>query len=160
MTDQPKFDELGTLARTLYGEARSLGRAGMEDVSSVVMNRHDLARQGLVTWWGRDVTQICLRSANGWAQFSCWNPTDLNRAKLFSVTETDLHFALALEIARAALDGEIDDRTNSADHYCTPAVADRTSWAKGRQPVYRTDGHWFFRLYSEAGELIHVLEPE
>ena len=43
---------LDTLARTLWGEARGEGRAGMQAVANVIRNR--AARPG---WWGRSVVQ-------------------------------------------------------------------------------------------------------
>ena len=124
-----------TLARTVWGEARGEGRRGMAAVASVILNRAKHPR-----WWGRDVVSVCLKP---W-QFSVWNPDDLNRRLLLAVDESNAQFRTALEIADQALNGELEDETNNADHYHTHAV--KPLWSQGRKPVASIGNHRFFRI--------------
>lgn len=138
------MSDIDTLARTIWGEARGEGVAGMEAVAAVIMNRvnADLGNDGKPDWWGEGVEGVCRKP---W-QFSCWLLDDPNLDKLLSVTSKDPWFAHAIEIAKRAIKGELEDPTNGASHYCTAAVADKTAWAKGKTPVARIGAHLFFRL--------------
>lgn len=124
---------LDTLARTLWGEARGEGRAGMQAVANVIANR--AARPG---WWGRSISEVCLRP---W-QFSCWLPNDPNREKLRRVTEKDAAFGQAMEIAAKALAGGLGDLTCGATHYHAVDIA--PAWAKGRTPCVIIGRHAFY----------------
>jgi len=128
-------NERDVLARTLWAEARGEGRHGMQAVANVIMRRVAFPR-----WWGRDVIGVCQAP---W-QFSSWNPDDVNRAKLLAVTESDPQFRVALELAELALAGELNDLTNSADHFHTHAVS--PAWSVGVEPVAVLGNHRFFRL--------------
>ena len=124
------------LARTIYGEARGEGLAGMEAVASVVMNR-------TVTggWWGDDVISVCLKP---W-QFSVWNAGDPNRALILSKEpgSGDPNFDMAYSVAGRAMAGELVDRTNGATHYHTRSVA--PGWAANEIPVAEIGGHVFYK---------------
>ncbi|WP_341703854.1 cell wall hydrolase [Ferrovibrio sp.] len=124
---------LDVLARTLWGEARGEGAAGMQAVACVILNR--AARPG---WWGRSVAEICLKP---W-QFSCWLPDDPNRAKLEAVTGDDPAFAEARRIAGAALGGTLADYSFGATHYHTVSTA--PGWARGRTPCAVIGRHAFY----------------
>ena len=50
-------------------------------------------------------------------QFSCWNKTDPNRAKIESVGRDNRNFQSCLRIARRALAGTLKDPTVGATHY-------------------------------------------
>lgn len=121
------------LARTIWGEARGEGAAGMAAVAAVIMNR--AKRPG---WWGRDVRSVCQAK---W-QFSCWNANDPNRAKLLSVGPVDKAFAAALDIAELAVRGLPPDPTAGATHYHTRAVS--PAWAKGKTPCAMIGAHLFY----------------
>lgn len=138
------MSDVDILARTIFGEARGEGVAGMEAVAAVIMNRvnADLGHDGKPDWWGEGVEGVCRQRY----QFSCWNLDDPNRDKLCTVTSRDPWFHHAIEIAKRAIKGELPDPTKGANHYCTAAVADKTAWAKGRTPVAKIGGHWFFKL--------------
>ena len=137
-----KVMEIDVLARTIYGEARSEGQAGMEAVAHVVLNRVRIARlNGERYWWGHDIITVCQMPY----QFSCWNPGDPNRAKLMAVDETDIHFATCLRIARRAVYGGLgDDPTFGANHYHTIHVA--PAWSRGQTPTVQIGAHVFFKL--------------
>lgn len=124
-----------TVARTLWGEARGEGVAGMVAVACVILNRAKRPR-----WWGSNVEQVCRKPY----QFSCWLEDDPNRAKLLAVTEADPAFRQALLIADEVVSGRLKDVTNGADHYHTRGVA--PVWSKGKTPCAEIGVHRFFRL--------------
>jgi len=128
-------NHIDTMARTLWGEARGEGRAGMEAVASVIMNRVNDPRR-----WPNDVTGVARQP---W-QFSAWNANDPNLPRMQRVTDSDPQFRIALDIARNAINGTLQDRTNGANHFHTHAV--RPSWSRGVTPVAMIGGHRFFRL--------------
>ncbi|WP_284618654.1 cell wall hydrolase [Aquabacterium humicola] len=139
----PDDEAIDVLARTMYGEARGEGRAGMEAVAHVVCNRVDAAR-----WWGGSVIEVCRKP---W-QFSCWNANDPNRRRLLEVSAADASFALAVDIAARVhaahrkADGSRArlDTTEGATHYYAPARVRRPRWAQGLVPCARIGGHDFF----------------
>lgn len=118
-----------TLARTIWGEARGESMRGRLAVAHVVLNR--LARPG---WWSRhegdgipdDTIQAVCRDPY---QFSCWNATDVNRAKLLDVGFDDAAFRECFAIACLATTGAegFRDPTAGATHYHHRDIA--PSWA-------------------------------
>lgn len=129
-------DPADILARTLWGEARGEGTGGMYAVACVVLNR--AARPG---WWGNSIASVCQAPA----QFSCWNASDPNRAKLLAVTAADPQFAAAQKIAAAATQGTLLDITEGADHYYAAAIP-APAWAKGRTPTIQIGRHLFYAI--------------
>lgn len=133
---------LDLLARTLWGEARGEGRAGMEAVAHVVYNR--IAAR---SWWGRDVAAVCRKP---W-QFSCWNANDPNRGRLLQLNAGDTDFRIACLAARAVADAEAtgqrgaSDPTQGATHYYAPDRVAAPRWALGRAPCARLGRHLFFK---------------
>lgn len=125
------------LARTLWGEARGEGSAGMQAVANVVMNR--AARGG---WWGDDIIGVCQKPY----QFSCWNKDDPNYRQLLAVDGRDLYFATAQRIARRAVYGRLDDITGGADHYHAAGIS--PYWAQGQKPCAVIGNHIFYVLKS------------
>lgn len=135
-----KMLEVDILARTLWGEARGEGAAGMQAVASVILNRARIARERGGFWWGGDVIQVCQKPY----QFSCWNRADPNFQKLQAVDERDLYFATALRVARRALAGTLDDNTNGGTHYHAASI--QPYWARGENPVAVIGRHVFYRI--------------
>jgi N-acetylmuramoyl-L-alanine amidase len=129
-------ETIDTLARTIWGEARGEGPAGMAAVASVILNRAALPR-----WWGHDVVSCCRHPL----QFSCWNADDPNRAKLLAVSGVDPSYDVADAIARLAIVGHLNDTTHGADSYYAQG-SDMPPWAKGQSPVAAIGRHLFFRL--------------
>jgi Cell Wall Hydrolase len=125
--------EIDLLARTLYGEARGEGAAGMEAVACVVMNRVDTGR------WGRAISQVCLANK----QFSCWNADGNNRRALLRANAGDAAFASALEIATRAQARALADSTFGATHYHATGIA-LPNWALGQTPCLRLGKHVFY----------------
>src|SRR5688500_14939750 len=99
--------EIDVLARTLWGEARGEGSGGMQAVAGVVLNRLAVSRRKGKLWWGNDVIGICQKPY----QFSCWNKNDPNFGKASGVDARNIHFAVALRIARGAVEGRLGDMT-------------------------------------------------
>lgn len=126
------------LARTLYGEARGEPARGQEAVAAVVVNRVRRARERGGYWWGGTIVEVCLRP---W-QFSCWNETDPNRARILAVGPEDRRFAACVRIARRAAAGVLADPTDGATHY--HVLGREPLWAVGRQPSAAIGRHRFY----------------
>lgn len=136
--------EEDTLARTLWGEARSEGYSGMLAVAATIMNRvnTDLNNDKKPDWWGEGVVEVCTKP---W-QYSCWNANDPNLPKLKAVTTADVSFKKAVEIAIEAIKKGriIPDPTFGATHYVVDTYVDKTAWTKGRKPLVKIGRHVFY----------------
>jgi spore germination cell wall hydrolase CwlJ-like protein len=132
--------EIDVLARTIFGEARGEPVEGQEAVASVVLNRVAIAQKRGKYWWGDTVIAVCQKPY----QFSCWNRGDPSYRKLVQVDESDRHFALAKNIAAAAVEGRLKDRTKGATHYHADYVS--PYWARGETPVRIIGRHLFYAL--------------
>lgn len=131
---------IDVLARTLWGEARGEGSAGMEGVACTILNRVARAEKEGGFWWGNTIVQVCQKPY----QFSCWNRSDPNYKILQAVDESDLYFASALRVARRAVAGTLSDSTNGATHYHADYIT--PYWAKGEKPCARIGRHVFYCL--------------
>ena len=128
------------LARTLWGEARGEGEAGMRAVAFVVLNR--AARHN---YWGANVTEICRKPY----QFSCWNSDDPNLHRLLVVSLDDPQFRQALDIATAMLSDArglvpAEDPTNRATHYHARGLPRPPWWTVGHTACARIGRHIFY----------------
>lgn len=128
------------LARTLWGEARGEGTAGLQAVANVVLNRVAVAERKGKFWWGNNIIQVCQKPY----QFSCWNRSDPSFRKLQAVDERNLYFATSLRLARRATVGALPDLTNGATHYHADYVS--PYWAAGEAPCARIGRHIFYKL--------------
>lgn len=137
-------NDIETLARTLYGEARGENRQGKIAVACIVLNR--IKRKKMCGWRdinGYKVATIAATCLKPW-QFSCWNKNDPNRKKIINVTLDDKKFAECYEIAQAACDDLLEDITKGATHYYNPKACTQPSWAKGKAPCVVIGHHLFF----------------
>jgi len=136
------YDEItvDVLARTLWGEARGQGSAGLQAVANVVLNRVKVADEKGKFWWGNNIIQVCQKPY----QFSCWNRSDPNFRKLQAVGEDNLYFATCLRIARRAVMGGLDDLTLGATHYHADHI--KPYWAHGQTPTITIGNHIFYTL--------------
>lgn len=132
--------EIDLLARTIWGEARGEGTAGMQAVACVVMNRLDMARKAGGFWWGDTITDICRKPY----QFSVWNKDDPNRAPAVRIDKNNAVFRAALRIARRAIYGELPDATKGATHYHRIGIT--PLWTHKEKPVEVIGMHIFYRL--------------
>lgn len=132
--------EIDVLARTIFGEARGEPIEGMEAVACVVMNRVRISEIKGRYWWGNGVIGVCQKPY----QFSCWNRSDPSYQRLINVTDSNIHFATCLRIARRAVIGALNDNTNGATHYHADYIF--PYWAKGEAPVKTIGAHIFYQL--------------
>lgn len=131
---------IDTLARTIWGEARGEGAAGMQAVAAVILNRFAIAKKSGGYWWGHDLISICRKPY----QFSCWNENDPNFQKLQAVDSRDLSFATALRLARRAATTGLTDPTGGATHYHAAGVS--PYWARNEKPCAVLGRHIFYKL--------------
>jgi spore germination cell wall hydrolase CwlJ-like protein len=121
--------------RTIYGEARGEGAAGMDAVAFVLLNRLSDGR------WGKTLAAVCLAAF----QFSCWNTADPNRVAMAKLEDGDP----ALDQAREALScaGSGVDPTLGATHYVTAAVLEQgaPAWVSGATRTVQIGNHVFFK---------------
>jgi len=75
-------------------------------------------------------------------QFSCWNASDPNRAKIQRVDQTDRVFRICVRIARRAVAGVLEDPTQGATHYHARTIL--PSWAKALEPSAEIGNHLFY----------------
>lgn len=104
--ENPLDDALTCLARTIYWEARGEEDAGIEAIANVVMNR--LGHEGFPDTLCEVVKQGLEQGA---CQFSWWCdglPDDAQEEEAYSV---------AKEIARKALNKQVQDRTGGAFYF-------------------------------------------
>ncbi len=116
------------VARTVWGEMRSLGERGMHAVANVVMNR--VAKQ---SWYGKTPSEVCFKNSHNVYQFDCNDPVDPNYEKCLNVTEDDPQFVIASRIAADACAGVLPDITDGALNYYSTTVP-LPSWAVGKTP--------------------------
>jgi len=131
------------VAMTILGEARGEGKAGMYAVATVintrVINRNKTPRQ------------VCLQP---W-QFSCWNDSDVNKAKLGELYLTHPMRDYAIRLA-ANITELKKSYTKNADHYChvneNPywsyriVVRDNKKIRRYIKPVAVIGNHKFYKL--------------
>lgn len=125
------------IARTAWAEARGEGRDGMQAVINSLQNR---VASG-IHWWGSSLKSCALCPY----QYSCWNSTDPNRPKLLSVNASDPQYAIALDLAAAALGGSLPDIVQHADSYFADTLSERPKWAEELEPVAQIGHHLFYR---------------
>jgi N-acetylmuramoyl-L-alanine amidase len=136
-------DPVSVVAATLWGEARNQGYAGMVAVGCVIRNRALSPR-----WWGSSYITVCLEPY----QFSCWNDSDPNRAKLLAVTTADPQFAEALKIAALVISGHAIDPTHNSDSYYSDTM-DPPSWCEGATFTVQIGAQRFYRTELPAPEI-------
>lgn len=112
--DVGSYGDAGTLARTIYGEARGQSAAAQQGVASVVLNR---LKGGFP---GGSVAGICLAPK----QFSCWLVNDPNYPKITTQLDTQSPTYLqCLSIATRAVAGSLPDDTDGAVFYHDTSIS-------------------------------------
>jgi spore germination cell wall hydrolase CwlJ-like protein len=127
------LEDLDNAARTIYGEARGEGAAGMIAVAWVIRTRSERP-----CWWGKTVTKICHKPY----QFSCWNEDDPNRPKIEALAIGSPSYLRALGIVCDVFNDQIPDPTNGATHYHHKSDV-TPSWSVGRDGLV-IGNHVFF----------------
>ena len=130
-------NDLFTMAKTIFGEARGEPFAGKVAVGWVIRNRYFAGK-----WFsGENIAETCLKPA----QFSCWLPSDPNRAKLDVLTLNDPLYMECVHVAAGVLCGKIENPIGLATHYFAhDSVARWPKWADGRQRSAQIGEHLFF----------------
>jgi N-acetylmuramoyl-L-alanine amidase len=128
-------DHVDVLARTLWGEARGEGRAGMEAVACVILNRADKREKHGPIKSPRFASSACSSAAATRRSEPC---------RLQRFEASDPAFKTALEVAGIAVAGKLPDPTVGANHYHTAAV--QPDWSIEKQPVATLGRHKFFKL--------------
>ena len=129
-------EQIDIMSRTMWGEARSEGREGLQAVANVIMNR---VKKG--GWYGATPKEVCLKKY----QFSCWLPNDPNYPLLTRVTDSDSRFALAKTLAALAIGGQLPDITNGATNYLAlGSLSSAPSWSKNMKQVASIGAHTFY----------------
>ena len=135
----PASRVVDTLARTIYGEARGELVRGKEAIAAVIINRVRRARErGGHYWWGADIEAVCTKPY----QFSCWNVSDPNRAKIEAVGAHNRAFQNCLRVARRAVNGTLRDHTKGATHYHVRGLF--PPWARGKPACAEIGRHQFY----------------
>lgn len=129
--------DIDVLARTLYGEARGEGVAGMQAIAWVVVNR---VRRGPPRF-KPDVVGVVMAPH----QFSCWSRSDPNSKICASVSESDPIFALAIYAASSVLSGEVRDMVGGADHYHATWLRPYPAWAASMKQTKVIGQHVFYK---------------
>lgn len=132
--DLDVFSDAEIVAKTLYGEARGEIDQGRQAVANVIANRVNSP----VSWWGKTFRTVCLTPY----QFSCWLPSDPNRAIIVAATDADAIYQQCLTIANLAIDGKLDDITNGADSYLRTGTD--APWSRTLTPVAVIGHHSFY----------------
>ncbi len=133
-------------ARTLWGEARGEGEAGMIAIAAVVLNRVRISLEhGGRFWWGNSIGTVCKARA----QFSCWSPGNPSRAKLLAVDDRDAAFGIATKVADDAAAGRIVDPTFDATTYKLAALPWPYSWGHPRLPLVEIGRRAFYNLLED-----------
>ena len=135
--------DIDVLARTIYGEARGEygrldgGVAALIAVANVINNRNTIK-----SWFGQSIPEVCQKP---W-QFSCWNPSDPNRALVSAGVICDPIFNICEMVAKSVIEGRCLDLTKGADHYYATTLSRPPKWAVGKRPTVKIGRHLFFRL--------------
>jgi uncharacterized protein (TIGR02594 family) len=125
-----------TLARTIFGEARGESNAGREAVGHVVINRVNSHR------FDDTIAEVCLQPS----QFSCFNPGNPNRPIILAETlgSGNAAFQECVAVARRVIAGAVADNTGGATHYYARTIA-APSWTVGATLTAEIGVHRFYK---------------
>ena len=132
------MNDVLTMARTIYGEARGESRLGKIAVACVILNRYKAKK-----WFaGKTIAETCTFCVKGskYHQFSCWNDDDPNKKKIENMTAVQL--GECYEVAEKVINGEIKDIVGGACHYHTVNLS--PAWARGKKPDFKIGNHLFY----------------
>lgn len=128
------------LARTLFGEARGEGLAGMLAVAWSIRNRVEDCKDK--SWWGEGYTGVCQKPY----QFSCWNKGDPNQPFLTGAKQIPFRELAQCRLAAdMVVDGKVPDPTSGATHYYSDSMPKAPTWTVGAKKTLVLGRHVFFR---------------
>lgn len=142
------------MAMCLFGEARGADVKAKAGVAHVLLTRAGWrpGRFFSATLAAAPLVTRVAGSALQRLQFSCFNASDPNRARLLSGNATEAAaWAECIAIAAAALDGLLRDPTGGANHYHTLGLKDQIlgrwpAWAKVKDQTAEIGAFKFYRL--------------
>lgn len=135
----PLDDAITCLARSIYWEAKGGQSADMEAVASVVMNR--LGHEGFPDTVCAVVKQ---GSETKSCQFSWWCDGRSDQV------QEETQYAIAKEIARKALNKQLNDRTNGAMYFHDRNV--KPAWAKKYIKTTETAKFLFYKPHDDSAK--------
>lgn len=135
----PMDDAITCLARSIYWEAKGGESADMEAVASVVMNR--LGHEGFPDTVCGVVKQ---GSEKKNCQFSWWCDGRSDQV------QEETQYAIAKEIARKALNKQLNDRTRGAMYFHDRKV--KPDWAKEYIKTTETEKFLFYKPHDGAAK--------
>jgi N-acetylmuramoyl-L-alanine amidase len=128
------------LARTLWGEARGEGLAGMVAVAWTIRNRVDDGKDK--SWWGEGYAGACQKPY----QLSCWNRNDPNYQFLSGARQIPFRELAQCRIAAdQVIGGKVPDPTGGATHYYSTSMSSPPKWVVGAKQTLRLSHHIFFK---------------
>ena len=128
------------LARTIYGEARGEGMAGMIAVGWTIRNRVNDGKDK--SWWGEGYACVCQAPY----QFSCWNKNDPNYPYLSGAKPIPApEFAKCKAAAIAVIDGSLADPTGGATHYYAATMPRPPGWTGAAKKTVVIGQHIFYK---------------
>ncbi len=131
--------DLECLTQAVYYEARGEGRAGMQAVAQVVLNR---ARHGA---FPNSVCGVVYQGAN--RSTGCQFSFTCNGAMRRGVNQSA--WRRAHDVASSALSGQVYSAVGNATHFHTTAVSPR--WRHSLVPVGQVGSHLFYRFGGRNG---------
>jgi spore germination cell wall hydrolase CwlJ-like protein len=128
------------LARTIWGEARGEGMAGMIAVGWAIRNRVNDGNDK--SWWGEGYAGVCQAPY----QFSCWNKNDPNYPYLSGAKPIPKsEFAKCQAASIAVIDGTMADPTGGATHYYAATMPRPPGWTGAATKTTVIGQHIFFK---------------
>ena len=151
------LDQMHCLAKNIYFEARGESRNGKIAVANVTINRVnnkrfpntvcDVVYQAVhSTWWLENHNRIV--PVKNMCQFTWYCDGKSDTIMLTDVHGNVIRYNMdawvdSIEIARLALEGQLQDLTQGATHYFNPRLAD-PDWQYAFTQVAIIDNHAFF----------------
>jgi len=122
--------DIHTLADTIYHEAGHKNISVMEAIANVVLNRLKHACFGINPWWGKTITEVCLKPA----QFT-HHPID---------NPNDAVYQICRRIAVRAVKGLLPDNTKGAT--CYHPITEHPKWAYSAVPCAKIGDLLFYDI--------------
>lgn len=125
--------DIQILAQTIYKEASHHNLSEMEAVANVVLNRVKAAQNGINTWWGQNIADVCLKPA----QFSCWQhqPDSDKNNPIYQICH---------RVAVRAVKGLLKDNTNGGVYYHN--INEHPKWAYAGVPSAQVGKFLFYDI--------------
>ena len=128
--------DIQILAKTIYGEAKNQNISVMEGVANTVLNRVRLSQNGINTWWGTNIREVCLKPA----QFKCWQSKSDNN----EINSDDTIYQICHRIAVRAIKGLLKDNTNGGMYYHN--IDEHPKWAYAGVPCAKIGRLLFYDI--------------